>query len=429
MAIVLISFIVLVLIGLPIGYIMGISSLFGLLDMGGFDFLRILVTRMQSGLDDHVLSAIVFFIITSELMNRSGITERLVRFVNRLVGHLPGGLSHANIGVSILFAGLTGTQITDTVAIGKILIPAMKKEGYGSAFSAAVTATSSVLGPIIPPSVVMVIYSSLIRETSVRSLFTAGIMPGIIMGVSLLAISAIQSYRRSYSRHARASLNEILRSTVDALLALVTPLVILGAIILGITTITEAAAIAAAYSLVLGILIYRSLTTRDIWNSMLDTAKLGGVIFLLIVTSHTLGWFITRSGISQQMARFIIETTGNKYVVLLLLNIALLIAGMFVDVIPAAIILVPILAPALAELGFDQLHMAIVMIVNLNIGGVTPPVGMTIMTAAKIADVPYERSVKETLPFLAAHIFTLLIITYFPFVPLWLPRLLGVWGG
>jgi len=427
MAIVLGSFFLLLLIGLPIGYIMGLSSMFGLWDMGGWDFLRILVTRTQSSLDDHVLSAIPFFIITSEVMNRSGVTERLIRFVNRLVGHLPGGLGHANIGVSVLFAGLTGTQITDTVAIGNTLIPQMKKEGYGAAFSAAVTATSSVLGPIIPPSIVMVIYSTLIRETSVSSLFAAGIMPGLLMGISLLAISGIQSYRRHYPRHERATLTEILISARDALLALVTPLVILGAIILGITTITEAAAIGALYSIILGLFILRTISFRDVWGSMLATAKLGGVIFLLIATSHTVGWFVTRSGISADMAHFVTQTVGNKYVILLLLNICLLLAGMFIDVIPAAIILVPILAPALAALGFDHLHMAIVMIVNLNIGGATPPVGMTLMTAAKIADVPYEKSVKEALPFLGAHLFTLGVITYVPVVPLWIPRLLGLW--
>lgn len=427
MGIVLSSFILFLLVSVPVGYIMGISSMLGLLDMGGWDYLRILVTRMHSSLDDHVLSAVPFFIITSEVMNRSGITDRLIRFVNSLVGHLPGGLSHANIGVSVLFAGLTGTQITDTVAIGKTLIPSMKKEGYSGAFSAAVTATSSVMGPIIPPSIVMVIYSTLIRETSVRSLFSAGIMPGILMGVSLLSISAWLSYRHGYPRHQRASLKQVSQTARDAFLALVTPLVILGAIILGITTITEAAAIAAVYSILLGMFVFRTLTLKDLWDSLLCTAMLGGVIFLLIATSHTLGWFVTRSGISTEMARIVTETINNRYLILLLLNIVLLFAGMFIDVIPAAIILVPILAPALAELGFDPLHMAIVMIVNLNIGGATPPVGMTLMTAAKIADVPYESAVRASLPFLGAHFFTLAVITYIPWVPLWLPILFGVW--
>lgn len=427
MLVVLGSFMIFLIIGVPIGYIMGISGMIGLLDLGGVDFLRILVTRLHSSLDDHILSAIPFFIITSEVMNRSGITERLIRFVNTLVGHLNGGLSHANIGVSVLFAGLTGTQITDTVAIGNTLIPSMKKEGYSAGFSAAVTACSSVLGPIIPPSIVMVIYSTLIRETSVRSLFAAGIVPGILMGVSLLFISGFISYRRSYPKQKRATIQEILKSGWHAFLALVTPLIILGAIILGITTITEAAAIAAVYSIILGLFIFRTLTLKDIWSSLKTTAKLGGVIFLLIATSHIIGWFVTRSGISQDIAYFVTETINNKYAILLLLNIALLFAGMFIDVIPAAIILVPILAPALAAMGFDPLHMAIVMIVNLNVGGITPPVGMTLMTAAKIADVQYETAVKEAMPFYAAHIFTLLVITYVPFLPLFLPRLFGLW--
>ncbi len=428
MIIVLVSFFILLIIGMPVAYIMGLSSMFGLLDLGGTDFLRILVTRLQSSLDDHILSAIPFFIITSEVMNRAGITDRLIQFVNSLLGHLTGGLSHANIGVSVLFAGLTGTQVTDTVAIGNTLIPAMKKEGYGGAFSAAVTATSSVMGPIIPPSIVMVIYSTLIRETSVRSLFTAGILPGILMGASLLAISGYISYRRCYPRHERAQFKQILWSAGNAFLALITPLVILGAIVLGITTITEAAAIAAVYSIFLGLFVFRTLDLKGLWEAMKSTAMLGGVIFFLIATSHVLGWFVTRSGISEHMAYFITETINNKYIILLLLNIALLFAGMFIDVIPAAIILVPILAPTLAEIGFDHLHMAIVMIVNLNLGGITPPVGMTLMTAAKIADVQYEQAVKESMPFFGAHLFTLLVITYFPFLPLWLPRVFGVWA-
>lgn len=427
MTIVLVSFLILLVIGVPVGYIMGISSMFGLLDLGGTDFLRILVTRLHSSLDDHILGAIPFFIITSEVMNRSGITSRLIGFANSLVGHLSGGLSHANIAVSVLFAGLTGTQITDTVAIGNTLIPEMKKEGYGAAFSAAVTAASSVMGPIIPPSIVMVIYSTLIRETSVRSLFAAGILPGILMGSSLLTISGYLAYRRSYPKRERATFKQLVRSGWDAFLALVTPLVILGAIILGITTITEAAAIAAVYSIILGMFVFRTLTVKDIWSALKSTAMLSGVIFLLIATSHTLGWFITRSGISREMAYFVTETISNKYIVLLLLNLVLLLAGMFIDVIPAAIILVPVLAPALADMGFDPLHMAIVMIVNLNIGGITPPVGMTLMTAAKIADVQYEHSVKEVMPFFAAHIFTLMVITFVPFLPLYLPRLFGLW--
>lgn len=428
MIVILCSFAVLLIIGMPIGYVMGISAMAGLLDMGGVDFLRILVTRLHSSLDDHILSAIPFFIITSEVMNRAGITARLIHFVNTLVGHLNGGLSHANIGVSVLFAGLTGTQITDTVAIGNTLIPAMKKEGYSASFSAAVTAASSVMGPIIPPSIVMVIYSTLIRETSVRSLFAAGIIPGLLMGISLLSISGYISYKRSYPKHERATIKAVLISGWDAFLALITPLIILVAIIMGITTITEAAAIAAVYSIILGLFIFRTLSLKDIWEALKTTAKLGGVIFLLIATSHIIGWFVTRSGISQDLAYFVTETIDNKLAILLLLNISLLVAGMFIDVIPAAIILVPILAPALAALGFDPLHMAIVMIVNLNLGGITPPVGMTLMTAAKIADVQYEASVKETMPFFGAHLFTLLVITYFPFVPLCLPKLFGLWG-
>ena len=209
MVLVLLTFLILALLAVPIGYVMGISSLVGLISMGGTGFLRILITRFHGGLNSFLLVAIPFFVLSAEFMNRSGITNLLIDFVNKIIGHLHGGLSHVNIGVSILFGTLTGSAVTDTIAIGGTLIPAMKKEGYSGAFSAAVTATSSVLGPIIPPSIVMVIFSSMIRETTARSLFAAGIMPGLLIAASLLVISAIQSYRRHYPRKKRASFKRL----------------------------------------------------------------------------------------------------------------------------------------------------------------------------------------------------------------------------
>jgi len=350
MALVLMTFVILAFLAVPIGYVMGISSLVGLISMGGTEFLRILITRFHSGLNSFLLVAIPFFVLAAEFMNRSGITNLLIDFVNKIIGHLHGGLSHVNIGVSILFGTLTGSAVTDTIAIGGTLIPAMKKEGYSGAFSAAVTATS---------------------------------------------------------------------------LPLFTPVIILAPILLGITTITEAASMGAFYALILGVFVYKTLKLKDIIESAFSAAKFGGIIFLLICAAHTLGWFITRSGISITIAELLTSTIQSPYVILFLLNIFLLIVGMFVDTIPAVIILAPILAPPLIEIGFHPVHIAMIILVNLNIGNATPPMGMTLMTASKIAQVPYESAIKEAFPFIVAEIIACFLITYLPVIPLWLPRLLG----
>jgi len=425
MILVLLTFLILALLAIPIGYVMGISSLAGLISMGGTEFLRILVTRLHSGLNSFLLVAIPFFVLASEFMNRSGITKLLIDFVNKIFGHLSGGLAHVNIGVSVLFGMLTGSAVTDTIAIGGTLIPAMKKEGYSGAFSAAVTATSSVLGPIIPPSIVMVIFSSMIRETSARSLFAAGVIPGLLIAASLLVISAIQSKRRHYPRKKRASFKEFLNSTKNAILPLFTPIIILAPILLGITTVTEAAAMGAFYALILGVLVYKTLKLKDIIESTFSAAKFGGVIFLLICAANTLGWFISRSGITTSIAKLITSTIQSPYLILALLNIFLLIVGMFVDTIPAVLILAPILVPPLVQIGFNPLHIAMIILVNLNMGNATPPMGMTLMVASKIAKVPYESAIKEAVPFILAEITVCFLVSYMPILPLWLPRLLG----
>jgi len=424
MILVLLTFLILILLAIPIGYVMGISSLVGLVNMGGTEFLRILVTRLHSGLNSFILVAIPFFVLSAEFMNRSGITNLLIDFVNKIFGHLSGGLAHVNIGVSVLFGMLTGSAVTDTIAIGGILIPAMKKEGYSGAFSAAVTATSSVLGPIIPPSIVMVIFSSMIRETSARSLFAAGIIPGLLIAASLLVISAIQSKRRHYPRKRRASFKEVLNSAKNAILPLFTPIIILAPILLGITTITEAASMGAFYALILGVLVYKTLKLKDIMESVFSAAKFGGIIFLLICTANTLSWFISRSGIITFIAK-LINIIQYPYLILALLNIFLLVVGMFVDTIPAVVLLAPILVPPLVQAGFNPLHIAMIILVNLNMGNATPPMGMTLMVASKIAKVPYESAIKEAIPFVLAEITVCFLISYIPLLPLWLPRLLG----
>ncbi|MBW1712670.1 MAG: TRAP transporter large permease [Deltaproteobacteria bacterium] len=416
------------IIGVPLGYMLGVISLAGLMDMGGWPFLRIIATRFHSGVESFLLIAIPFFILAAMLMNKSGLTDRLIRFVNLLIGHYPGGLSHVNIGGSIIFAGMTGAAVTDTVAIGNVLIPAMKREGYSAEFSAAVTAASSIVGPVIPPSITMIVYSH-ITGLSVGSLFSAGFLPGLLMGLLLLVVSAFISAWRHYPRReARAPLREILFAGKDAILALIVPVIILGSILTGLATVTESAAVAVGYSFFVGKFIFRTLKFKDLIPAALYTAKLTGVIFLLLATAHTFGWYITRLGVPTMVSQLILGLTTNPIIVLAMINVFLLLIGMIMDILPAVLILAPVLAPAMAKVGVDPLHFALIMLVNLNIGMITPPYGMTLLTSARIADCSYDKTIVAVTPFLVALLVALILITYVPWFVLALPRLFGFAG-
>jgi tripartite ATP-independent transporter DctM subunit len=419
MTLVFAVFLLLLVLGIPIGYIMGLSSLVGLFQMGGPDFLEPVATSLHSGTSGYILVAVPFFILISEFLNRSGMTNQLVAFANSLFGHLRGGLSHVNIFVSILFAGLTGTAVTDTVAVGGILIPAMKKQGYTAAYAAAVTAAASVIGPVIPPSIVMVLYASILR-LSVPGLFAAALVPGLLCGLALLVQSLVLSVRRGYPQSKRASLREVWGTAYRAM-----PPMGIGIILLGITDVSEAAAVGALYALLLGWLGYRSLSIRAVWESLLNTVVLSGVIFLLIGSAAALGWFITLSGVVEKTGAMLAALHASPLLVLTLVDAFILIVCMFIDVIPAALVLGPVLSPAMAQLGINPIHFAMIMMLGLNIGNATPPMGMSLMTASRIARIPYESCMKNAAYFIAAEVGVLMIVTYFPILSLWLPRLLG----
>jgi tripartite ATP-independent transporter DctM subunit len=418
-------FCVLIVIGVPIALVLVASGLAGAVAIGGVRLLAILPDRLFAGVSGFVLMAIPYFIFTTELMNRAGITERLIAFNNSLFGRIRGALSHVNITVSVFFAGLTGAAVTDTVAIGKALIPAMKREGYDAEYAAAVTACSSIIGPIIPPSIIMVVYAQTIPNVTVLTLFAAGIVPGLTMAGALLVASFWLSWRRGYPVHGPVAAIEILRTGLPALPALVTPAIILGGILSGVTTVTEAAALGAVYTLLLGIAGYRSLSLRDLWDALVQTVRFSGVIFFLLAGSTVLAWFVTRSGLAREAASLISAVSDSRYVQILVVNLFLLFLGMFLDVLPALVVAGPVLAPAMIALGFDPLHIAIVMLLTLNVGNITPPVGMTLMTAAQIAEVPYERAIVASWPFLVSHLFVIAIASVFPRFVLWLPTVLG----
>jgi len=421
----LLAFAILLLAGMPIAVVMIMSGLAGVYTIGGWNFLAILADQMYSGVAGYILIAIPYFIFTAELMNHAGLTEQLIRFNNALFGRVRGALSHVNITVSVFFAGLTGAAITDTVAIGKILIPAMKKQGYDAAYTAAVTASSSILGPIIPPSIVMVVYASILRDISVIDLFAAGILPGLLMATALLAASAFLCWRRGYPRSDepwRASV--VLRTFLPTIPALLVPVIILGGILSGLTTVTEASAFGAVYALAIGALGYRTLTPAKIIDALVTTVRFSGVVFFLLAASTVLGWFVTRSGIAREAAQMISNVSDVTSVQMLLVIALVTLLGTLLDVLPALVVSGPVLVPAMVSLGFDPLHVATVMILTLNVANITPPVGMTLMTASKIANVPYERAIIESLPFFVSHMAVILLVAFFPIIALWLPSLL-----
>ncbi|HEX6141467.1 MAG TPA: TRAP transporter large permease [Geminicoccaceae bacterium] len=421
----LLVFALLLLMGMPIAVVMVLSGLAGAASIGGLAYLEIIADRMYSGVAGYVLISVPYFIFTAELMNHAGLTERLVRFNNALFGRVRGALSHVNITVSVFFAGLTGAAITDTVALGKILIPAMKKQGYDADYSAAVTACSSIIGPIIPPSIVMVVYASILRDVSVLDLFAAGIVPGLLMAVALLVASAYISWRRGYPRQETPfSFRSLLWTFLPTIPALLVPVIILGGILSGATTVTEASAFGAVYALAVGLLGYRTLTPRKILDALITTVRFSGVVFFLLAASTVLGWFVTRSGIAREAAAFIANVSDFWILQILAVDLLIILLGTVLDVLPAMVVSAPVLVPAMVQLGFDPLHFAIVMILTLNVANITPPVGMTLMTAAKIADVPYERAIRQSAPFFASHMVVIVLISLVPGIALWLPDLI-----
>lgn len=420
----IVAFIVLLLIGAPVAVVMALSGLAGGFAMGGERMLGIIADRMFSGVSGFLLIAVPYFIFTAELMNQGGLTQKLIAFNNAVFGRMRGALSHVNVSVSVFFAGLTGAAITDTVAIGKIMIPEMKRQGYDAEYAAAITACSSIIGPIIPPSVVMVVYASLLRDISVIDLFAGGIIPGLLMALALLGVSFFLAIKRGYPKQPPTPFKVAALSFLMALPAMIVPLIILGGILSGMTTITEASGFAAIYTIFISVVFYRNLTWRKVWSALVITVRFSGVVFFLLATSAVLGWFVTRSGIARDAAGLITTFSDSTFLQLLLVCALLILVGTIMDVLPALVVVAPVLVPAMIQLGVDPLHFAILMIVVLNISNVTPPVGMTLMTAARIANVPFERAIIASLPFYMAFIIVILLLVSFPSLSTWIPSLL-----
>jgi tripartite ATP-independent transporter DctM subunit len=423
-ALIFVSLGVLLAIGVPIAFALCLTTLFYLIVKNDAAFFPMLAQQLYEGMDLYLLLAIPFFIFAGEIMRSSGITKNLVRFSNSLVGHFRGGLAYVNIVASIFFSGVTGSAVADTSAIGTVMIPSMEEDGYDLDFSAAVTAASSVIGPIIPPSILMIIYSA-VMDTSVAAMFAAGFLPGILVGLSLCVLSYYYSKKRNYpKRDKRVSLREFLSSFLGAIVPLIMPVIILGGILSGIFTPTEAAAVAVFYGLAVGFLT-KGLKWHMIPKLMLNTVLVSSTILFVIASAKTIGWLFVIEQIPQTFANLFVAITENRYIFLLIVNILLFIVGMIMDPAVSILILGPILAPAAINMGVHPLHFALIMCINLTIGLATPPLGFILYVTCGITDLSVERLTKAIFPFILAEAIVVFLVTYIPFIPLWIPKLLG----
>jgi len=422
-----IVFVVLLALGMPIGYVLGIAGMVGMftIDTGG-RFLTMAPDRFFAGLDLFTFLAMPFFILAGEIMNRSGITDRLIGLADALVGYLRGGMAHSNMVASVMFAGLSGAATADAAAFGNTLVPAMVKQGYTRPFSCAVTAAGSIIGPTIPPSNLMVIYGSLMG-VSVAGLFAAGILPGLLICLVCMAVIAALGRRLNLPRSEhRPSLRRILVAFKDGFAALLMPVMILGGILGGVTTPTEAASIAVLYALVMGMVVYRSVGWADLVQMLIRTSRITGVVFLIIASASIVGWWMTFNQIPQMIAAGFLALSTEPAVVIALILALLLFVGMFMDINALLIILAPVLGPLTLVIGMDPIHAGIMIVLALNISLMTPPVGACLFVLASVTGERIERIAKSLWPFLLAEVGVLLLVAYWPSLTLVVPRMLGL---
>ena len=418
-------FLLFLIIGLPVFF--GLLAAPGLLLYlnGQERDITLLYRNVYNGIDSFPLMAIPFFMLAGELMNRGGITMRLVEFSQAFMGHLRGGLAHVNVLSSMLFAGLSGSAVADTSALGSMLIPAMEKQGYTRKFAAAITAASSVIGPIIPPSGIMIIYAYVMGE-SVAALFLAGVIPGAMVGIGLMLMVKFMANKYDFPVATnKYSWPERGQASIKAFFPLLTPVIILGGILGGVFTPTEAAAVAVAYALFIGLFVLRTLKISDLSGVITRAGITSSVVLLLVGAAMAFKTVVSLSHAPEQLAAFILTLTSNPLLLLFLINILLFIVGMFLDAGPAIIILGPILGPIFIGLGIDPIHFAIIMSVNLTVGLATPPMGLVLFVASAVSGERVEAIAKAILPFLAVEIVVIFLITYIPALSMTIPRLTG----
>jgi tripartite ATP-independent transporter DctM subunit len=413
------AWLVAILLGVPLFASMGLAA-YAFVALGGLTSTIVPQKIAQSANSFPILAA-PLFILMGNIMNSAGITDRIFSFATSIVGWLRGGLCHANIIASVIFAGMSGSAVADAAGVGSLEIKAMRDEGYDPETAAAITAASAVIGPIIPPSLPMVIYG-VSADVSIGALFLAGVVPGLLMACSLMVMVAAVARRRNLPRHAFPNLRSVWTAFRRASWALMTPVVLFGGMIGGIFTPTEAAAVAAVYALFLGLVVYRDFDLRDLPAIITDTVETTGVVLALVTTAGALGWCLSLSRIPQTVGPILVSAVGDPLLFLLLVNMVLLFVGCFMEALAAMLILIPILTPAAMQLGIDPVQFGLIFVLNLMIGTITPPVGVVLFVTSRIANISFESMSRAILPWLLPLIAVLLATTFFPVLTTGLPN-------
>lgn len=419
----MISLFILMFMRVPIAFSLGISSVITAiyLDIP----LLLLFQKMVSGINSFTFLAVPFFILAAEIMNAGGLTDKIMKFATVLVGRVRGGLAMVNVLDSMFFGGISGSSVADVSSIGAMIIPAMEKQGYDKDFTIVLTVTTSVQGVLIPPSQNMIYYALAAGGISIGNLFLAGYIPGILLGIALMIPTYIISVKRNYPVGIKYSFREGLAIALEALAGLFMVFIIIGGIAFGIFTATESAAVATVYALIITCLVYKNMSLAKIKEILFASSKTLATVLAIIATSSAFGFVLSYLKVPAMITNFFLNVSDNPIVIMILINLLLLIAGMFMDMGVLILILTPILLPVATSIGVDPLHFGIIMILNLGIGLCTPPVGTSLMVGCAIADMPIEKSLKALLPFYAAMLALLMIITFVPELSLWLPRVFG----
>jgi tripartite ATP-independent transporter DctM subunit len=425
-AILLITFALGLIVGLPVAITMGISGLTAVLIDGRFPPL-IVPQYLFNGISSFPLMAVPFFILAAEIMTASGLTGSLLRFANDLVGHIRGGLGHVNVLVSMLFAGISGSALADAAGPSAVVMRMMRKAGYSPVYAGAMSAATATIGPIIPPSILMVVYAISDSRVTVAGLFLAGVVPGILLGIALMIVNHWISIQRGYLfRSERPTLIHLVKSFWSALPALLLPFIIIGGILGGIFTPTEAAAVAVAYALVIGLFVTRGLKFQDILPVFIKSGVVTAAVLLIVSMASIFSWLLTILQIPQTIATMIGSMTGSPSVVVILLAMFVLICGLVIDTLPALIILVPVLGPLSDQFGLNPMYFAIMIVLNLTIGMITPPVGPVLFVVSTVGRIRLEALSRTIVPFLIAEFFILALVIAFPIISTALPKLVGI---
>jgi tripartite ATP-independent transporter DctM subunit len=421
-----VTFVILLSLGVPISFSIGISSLVTMLfSIKTLPALTTVAQRIATGLDSFALLAIPFFILAGQLMNSGGIARRLIEFAKILVGKLPGGLAFVNIMAAMLFGAISGSAVAAASAIGGFMTPIMRKEGYERSFSAAVNITSATTGLIIPPSNILIVYSLASGGVSIAALFLAGYIPGILLGIGLMVVAFIYSKKHKYKVSFTFTLKDAVKKFFDAVPSLLLIIIVIGGIVAGYFTATEASAIAVLYAFILSVFIYKEIKFKDIPEILINSVTTTAIVMLLVGTSMAMSWVMAYENIPQNVAESLIALSDNPIIILIIINVILLMVGTFMDMTPAVLIFTPIFLPVVVHLGVDPIHFGIIMVMNLSIGLCTPPVGSVLFVGCSVAELPITKVLRPLFPMFIAMIVVLLFVTYIPDLSLLIPDFFG----